>query len=287
MSNATVTIATSASTIRPQEAAHFGRLAKQWWDPKGSSAMLHRLNPVRLGFIRDAIDLHWGSDIESAQPLAGKSALDVGCGAGLLCEPLARLGAEVTGVDAAPENIVVATEHARGAGLLSPLPSGEGLGMGRARPATAGHPSPTPSLKGGGSVSYIPGELATLGLGQFDLATCMEVIEHVADKPAFIAQLAAHLAPEDGKGGGLLVMSSPNRTLASRALLVEGAEMLGLVPRGTHDWQDFITPDELRDLLAAAGLEVTQLKGISYSPAKGLHLSEEMTLNYILAARPR
>jgi 2-polyprenyl-6-hydroxyphenyl methylase/3-demethylubiquinone-9 3-methyltransferase len=112
----------------------------------------------------------------------------------------------------------------------------------------------------------------------------MEVIEHVADKSAFIAALAAHLVPDDGKGGGLLVMSTPNRTLASRALLVEGAEMLGLIPRGTHDWQDFITPDELRDLLAAAGLEVTRVKGIGYSPAKGLHLSEDMALNYVLTA---
>src|SRR3990170_6810664 len=109
------TVATA--TIRPEEAAHFAALAKDWWDPKGSSAMLHRLNPVRLGFIREAIDLHWGGDAESARPLAGKTALDVGCGAGLLCEPLARLGATVTGVDAAAENVAVARLHAEGSGL--------------------------------------------------------------------------------------------------------------------------------------------------------------------------
>ena len=106
-----------SATIREDEAAHFGKLAKDWWDPKGSSAMLHRLNPVRLGFIRAAIDAHWNADSRGVRPLAGKRALDVGCGAGLLCEPLARLGAAVTGVDAAQENVAVASAHAAGAGL--------------------------------------------------------------------------------------------------------------------------------------------------------------------------
>ncbi len=110
------------ATIRPAEAAHFGKLAADWWDPKGSSAMLHRLNPLRLGFIRAAIDAHWGGDARGVKPLTGMRALDVGCGAGLLCEPLARLGAAVTGVDAAKENIDVAKAHAEGSGLLKPLP---------------------------------------------------------------------------------------------------------------------------------------------------------------------
>lgn len=247
MSKATVTSETTLATIRPEEAAHFGKLARDWWDPKGSSAMLHRLNPVRLRFIRDAIDMHWAGDVETIKPLSGKTALDVGCGAGLLCEPLARMGGEVTGVDAAPENTQVAALHAEGAGL---------------------------------DIRYIPGELGTLGLGQFDLVTCMEVIEHVSDKSAFLAELAAHLAPD-----GLLVMSTPNRTLASRALLVEGAEALGAVPKGTHHWEDFVTPDELTDMLEATGLHVTQMKGIAYSVLKGLHVSDDMSLNYIFTAR--
>ena len=117
-----MTIATASTTIRPDEAKHFGKLAADWWDPKGSSVMLHKLNPVRLAFIRAAIDAHWRGDPRAAKPLAGRHALDLGCGAGLLCEPLARLGAAVTGVDAAEENIAVARDHAAGSGLLKPLP---------------------------------------------------------------------------------------------------------------------------------------------------------------------
>ena len=244
MSDATRTV---GATIRPGEAQHFGALAADWWDPKGSSAMLHRLNPVRLGFIREAIDRHWGGDVESVSPLAGKSALDVGCGAGLLCEPLSRLGAEVTGVNAAPENAAAAATHAEAAGL---------------------------------DIRYMAGELAALDLGRFDLVTAMEVIEHVADKPAFVAALESKLAD-----GGLLILSTPNRTPASRLLLVGAAEAVGAVPKGTHHWDDFVTPEELTDLLADAGLTVTATRGIAWRPGKGLHLSDEMSLNYILSAR--
>ena len=237
----------ATTTIRPDEAAHFGALAADWWDPKGSSAMLHRLNPVRMGFVRDAIDRHWGGDIESIAPLAGKSAVDVGCGAGLLCEPLSRLGAEVTGVDAAPENVAAAAAHAEAAGF---------------------------------DIRYMAGEIGTLDLGTFDLVTCMEVIEHVADKPAFVAALTAKLADD-----GLLILSTPNRTAASRLLLVGAAEAVGAVPKGTHHWDDFVTPEELTDLLGAASLTVTATRGIAYRPGKGLRLSDDMSLNYILAAR--
>jgi 2-polyprenyl-6-hydroxyphenyl methylase/3-demethylubiquinone-9 3-methyltransferase len=237
------------ATIRPEEAAHFAALAKDWWDPKGSSAMLHRLNPVRLGFIRTAIDLHWGGDVASVRPLAGKAALDVGCGAGLLCEPLARLGAEVAGVDAAMENIAAARHHAAGSGL---------------------------------AIDYRHGELAALGLGLFDLVTCMEVLEHVADKPAFVAGLAQHLAP-----GGLMVLSTPNRTPQSRLLLVGAAETLGMVPRGTHHWDDFVTPDELRELLSGAGLAMGEPAGMFFSPLHGLQLSDNLSLDFIVtASRP-
>ncbi|MGB3796608.1 MAG: bifunctional 2-polyprenyl-6-hydroxyphenol methylase/3-demethylubiquinol 3-O-methyltransferase UbiG [Alteraurantiacibacter sp.] len=249
MPDATVTSATSPVTIRPEEAAHFGALAAEWWDPKGSSAMLHRLNPVRLGFIRDAIDMHWGGDIEGARPLADKRALDVGCGAGLLCEPLSRLGADVTGVDASAENTQAAATHSDGAGL---------------------------------DIRYIPGELGSAGLGHFDLVTNMEVIEHVEDKQAFVVQLAAHLAP-----GGLMVLSTPNRTLKSRTLLVGAAEAMGAVPRGTHHWEDFVTPDELEVLLENAGLVMGQPRGIAFSVSKGLHLSDDLSLNYIVTARHR
>ncbi len=236
--------ATSRATIRPEEAAHFGRLAADWWDPNGSSAMLHKLGPVRLAFLRDAIDAHWGGDSRGVRPLAGRRALDVGCGAGLLAEPLARLGAAVTGVDAAEENIAVASAHAAGGGL---------------------------------AIDYRCGDVAELGLAGFDLVTSMEVIEHVADKPAFLAALKAALAP-----GGLMVLSTPNRTTKSRLLMVEGAERLGLVPRGTHHWDDFVTPDELRDLLAGVGLAMGEPRGIAWSPLKGLHLSDDLALNYIV-----
>lgn len=233
-------------TIRPEEAAHFGALAREWWDPKGSSAMLHRLNPVRLGFVRAAVDVHWGGDIASRAPLSGKTALDVGCGAGLLCEPLARLAAEVTGVDAAPENVQAAAAHAERSGL---------------------------------DIRYMAGDVGTLDLGQFDLVTSMEVIEHVADKAAFVSALADTLAP-----GGLMVLSTPNRTVKSRVLLVEGAELTGMIPRGTHHWDDFITPEELGELLTDAGLTMGEPQGIAFSPTKGLHLSEDMALNYIVTA---
>jgi 2-polyprenyl-6-hydroxyphenyl methylase/3-demethylubiquinone-9 3-methyltransferase len=245
MSNATS--ARPAGTIRPGEAAHFGKLAAEWWDPTGSSAMLHKLNPVRLGFIRAAIDAHWGGDSRGLKPLAGKSALDVGCGAGLLCEPLARLGASVTGVDAAEENVAAARLHAEGSGL---------------------------------TIEYRHGDVAELGLTGFDLVVSMEVLEHVADKAAFIAALAAaHGA------GGLMIFSTPNRTPQSRLLLVEGAERLGAIPRGTHHWDDFVTPDELRELLADAGLTMGAPRGIAWSPGQGLHLSDNLALNYIVTAQ--
>jgi 2-polyprenyl-6-hydroxyphenyl methylase/3-demethylubiquinone-9 3-methyltransferase len=241
MSNATM-----ATTIRQGEAAHFGALAADWWDPKGSSAMLHRLNPVRLGFIREEVDGHWRGDRAAVKALARKRALDAGCGAGLLCEPLARLGAEVTGIDAAHENIAAARAHAEAMGL---------------------------------EIDYRQGEIGALGLGDFDLVCALEVIEHVADKPAFLSALAAALKPD-----GLMVLSTPNRTLQSRLLLVGAAERLGAIPRGTHHWDDFVTPGELRELLEAAGLTMGEPRGIAWSPARGLHLSDDTSLNFIVTA---
>lgn len=241
----------SIATIRPEEAAHFGKLAVEWWNPAGSSAMLHKLNPVRLSFVRDSIDAHWRGDSHELKPLAGKTALDVGCGAGLLCEPLARLGAGVTGVDAAEENIAAARLHAEGSGL---------------------------------AIEYRHGDVAQLGLRHFNLVTSMEVLEHVADKAAFIGALAAALAPAKEDRGGLMILSTPNRTPQSRLLLVEGAERLGMVPRGTHHWDDFVTPEELQVLLTEAGLTMGPPRGIAWSPTKGLHLSDNLALNYIVTA---
>ena len=234
-------------TIRPDEAAHFGALAADWWDPDGTSAMLHRINPVRLRFVREAIDRHWGGDPRGLKPLAGRSVLDVGCGAGLICEPLARLGGEVTGVDAAPENTAAAAAHAEAMGL---------------------------------DIRYLSGELATLDLSTFDLVTCLEVIEHVADKPAFLRALVQRMEKD-----GLLVLSTPNRTATSRLLLSGAAEAVGAIPHGTHDWHDFVTPDELVNMLEAEGLSVTERSGLAWRPDKGLHLSDDTSLNYIVSAR--
>ncbi|TXC74063.1 bifunctional 2-polyprenyl-6-hydroxyphenol methylase/3-demethylubiquinol 3-O-methyltransferase UbiG [Sphingorhabdus soli] len=237
------------TSIVPAEAEHFGSLAADWWDPKGSSAMLHRLNPVRLRYIREAIDHHWGIDDTERHPLAGRSALDVGCGAGLLAEPLARLGASVTGVDAAPENIDAARVHAAGQGL---------------------------------TIDYRSGDLASLNLRRFDLVTSMEVIEHVADPAAFVQALADRLAP-----GGLMVLSTPNRTTASKLLLVEAAERLGQVPRGTHDWDKFVRPEELTAMLEDAGLIVGDLRGLVPMPGRGFVLGDNHAINYLLTARYR
>ena len=233
------------TTINSAEAEHFGRLAADWWDPNGSSAMLHRLNPVRLQYLRERIDLHFGADERDRRPLAGRRVADVGCGAGLLAEPLARLGAEVTGVDAAAENIEAARAHALGQGL---------------------------------EIDYRAGGVEALS-GPYDLITSMEVVEHVADVPLFLEGLAGALAPD-----GLLVMSTPNRTAMSRLLLVGAAEALGRIPRGTHDWDKFLTPDELRTALEQAGMEVTDVTGLGWSPARGLRLSRDTSLNYLLTA---
>lgn len=240
-------LATQA-TIDPREAEHFGKLAADWWDPKGSSAMLHKLNPVRLGFIREQIDRHWSGNPKSTTPLAGKTALDVGCGAGLLCEPLARLGALVTGVDAAPENIEAARAHAARQGL---------------------------------SIAYRAGELAGIE-GAFDLVTAMEVVEHVSEPATFITQLAERLAP-----GGLMILSTPNRTGLSRLAMITLGEGLGAIPRGTHDWDKFLTPDELTAHLDANGLAAFDLRGLAFSPGKGIHLSDQTGLNYLIAARKK
>jgi 2-polyprenyl-6-hydroxyphenyl methylase/3-demethylubiquinone-9 3-methyltransferase len=235
----------AGTSIVPEEVEQFGRLAADWWDPNGRSAMLHKLNPVRLKYIRDRIDQHWQSDERSRTPLEGKTALDVGCGAGLLTEPLARLGAKVMGIDASPEVIAVAREHA--AVMLL-------------------------------DIDYRVSAVEKLG-GQFDLVTAMEVIEHVADPATFVKALARRLAP-----GGLLIMSTPNATARSRLMLIVIGEGLGRIPRGTHDFDKFIGPERMKLLLADAGLSCLDVDGIAWSPTRGLHLSDDLRLNYLVAA---
>lgn len=238
----------TTATIDPSEAAHFGRLAADWWNPHGESAMLHRLNPARLAYVRERIDVHFGTPHGERHPLAGRTALDVGCGAGLLSEPLARLGAAVTAIDAAPENIEAARSHAAEMGL---------------------------------TIDYRAGEVATLVAEErrFDLVTAMEVVEHVTDVPEFLKTLATLVKPD-----GLVIVSTPNRTIASRLAMITLGEGLRLIPRGTHDWHKFLTPEELEQKLSDAGLKIGDRRGLSFTPSRGFGLSDDLSLNYLLAA---
>src|SRR4028118_788790 len=208
-------MAETSSSVVAQEVEQFANLAGDWWDPDGASAMLHKLNPVRLAYIRDRINQHWSLDEQSRRPLEGRTALDVGCGAGLLAEPLARLGATVTAVDAAPELIEAAREHAAGQKL---------------------------------EIDYRASTVEAVE-GHFDLITAMEVIEHVADPAAFARSIAQRLAPD-----GLAILSTPNATPWSRLMMITLGEGLGHIPDGTHDFDKFIAPDRLKQLLADAGL---------------------------------
>jgi 2-polyprenyl-6-hydroxyphenyl methylase/3-demethylubiquinone-9 3-methyltransferase len=235
------------ATIDPREAEHFGKLAADWWNPRGSSAMLHRLNPARLGYVREAVDAHWGSDSASFTPLAGRTAIDVGCGAGLLTEPLARLGAKATGLDAAPENIGAARAHAAASGL---------------------------------DIEYIAGGIENLAGREFDLVVSMEVVEHVADTRSFAQGLADALAD-----GGLLILSTPNRTMLSHLAMITVGEGTGMIPKGTHDWRQFLRPEELTELLEGVGLVVSETCGLTFSPARGFVLGADTSMDYLVTAR--
>ena len=233
------------TSVVQSEVSQFASHAGDWWNPRGSQAMLHRLNPVRLGYIRDWIDQHWQCDECGRRPLEGKRALDVGCGAGLLAEPLARLGAQVTAIDPAEELIAAAREHAAGQGL---------------------------------AIDYRASAIEKLE-GEFDLITAMEVIEHTADPQQFLHDLAKRLVPN-----GLLILSTPNATAWSKLITITLAEGFGAIPKGTHDFDKFIAPERMKQLLANAGLKCLDVEGLAFSPTRGLHLSEDLRLNYLVAA---
>jgi 2-polyprenyl-6-hydroxyphenyl methylase/3-demethylubiquinone-9 3-methyltransferase len=240
----------SAGTIDDGEVAHFARLAGQWWDPRGAWATLHRFNPVRLGYIRDRAAAHFDRDPARLDSLKGLRILDIGCGGGILCEPLARLGAEVTGIDPVADSIAAAQHHAAAAGLTIDY-----------RCTTA------EDLAQSGEV--------------FDIVLAMEVVEHVADFNLFIEQAAALVKP-----GGLMFVATINRTIKSFGLLIVGAEyILRWIPRGTHQWDKFITPDELEIALERSGLREIHETGVIYNLfADRFQLSTDMDANYMIVA---
>jgi 2-polyprenyl-6-hydroxyphenyl methylase / 3-demethylubiquinone-9 3-methyltransferase len=237
------------STVDPAEVERFSRIAEEWWDPTGKFAPLHRLGPVRIGFIRDRAAAHWSRDALSGAPLQGLSVLDVGCGGGLLSEPMARLGATVTGLDASARNIAVAALHAERQGL---------------------------------DIDYRQGTAEALarGDGRFDIVLALEIVEHVADVDLFLASCSRLVKP-----GGLLFLSTLNRTAKAWALAIAGAEyVLGWLPRGTHDWKKFLKPSEVVRGLEAGGIDTKEIVGVVYSPfSRAWSLNRtDLDVNYML-----
>ncbi len=242
------------TTVDPVEVDRFARIAGEWWDPAGKFAPLHRLNPVRIGYVRDRIAGHWRRDALSGAPLAGLTLVDVGCGGGLLCEPMRRLGAAVTGIDAASDNIDVAASHAGRQGLAIDY-----------RRSTAE---------------------ALVSAGQrFDVVLALEIVEHVADADLFLRSCSQLVKP-----GGLLFLSTLNRTAKAWALAIAGAEyVLGWLPRGTHDWRKFLKPSEVARSLRAGDLDVQEIVGVVYSPlSRTWSLNRtDLDVNYMLYATAR
>jgi 2-polyprenyl-6-hydroxyphenyl methylase/3-demethylubiquinone-9 3-methyltransferase len=240
----------SSTTLDPDEVARFAKLAADWWDTKGPFAPLHRITPTRLTYIRDQICAHFGRDPKMPPSLSGLTVLDIGCGGGLVAEPLTRLGADVTGIDPAQETIEAAKTHAQGAGL---------------------------------DIAYRAATAETLADEgkQFDAVLLLEVVEHVPDVPAFLKRLAPLVKP-----GGVMILSTLNRTLKAYALAIVGAEyVLRWVPVGTHQWERFVRPEELKSALSAAGLTPSGTKGMVYNPLTDVwSLSGDTDVNYFATA---
>jgi 2-polyprenyl-6-hydroxyphenyl methylase/3-demethylubiquinone-9 3-methyltransferase len=244
-----------ASSIDPAEVERFSRIAAEWWDPHGKFAPLHRFNPTRLSFVRQQALARFGRDPSERRPFEGLTLLDIGCGGGLLSEPMRRLGFAVTGVDAAPRNVATAAAHAAEQGLEIDY---------RAATAEA---------------------LVAEGAGPFDVILNMEVIEHVADPQAYLRSCVRLLAP-----GGLMIVATLNRTLKAFALAKLGAEhVLRWLPVGTHDWSRFLKPDELRGFLAGEAVEVEGPVGVVFDPLSGRwSQSTDVAVNYMMTVvRPR
>ena len=240
----------TGGSIDREEVARFESIAATWWDERGPMRVLHRFNPVRLGYVRDAACRHFGRDATAPFPLKGLSLVDVGCGGGVLSEPLARLGAEVTGLDPAPTNVAVARAHAEAEGVAVDY-RGETI------------------------------EAVVAAGARFDIVLVMEVVEHVADRDAFLRTACRAVKP-----GGLLFAATLNRTLRSFALAIVGAEyVLGWLPRGTHDWEKFVTPAELTRAVESGGLAVTDTTGVVYNPLGDTwRASRDTAVNYMIAA---
>jgi len=241
----------TAASIDSDEIAKFAAMAEAWWDPEGKFRPLHRFNPVRLAFIRDRLCARFGRDPRQDRSLKGLKLLDVGCGGGLLCEPLARLGADVTGLDAAERNTAVAALHAEESGL---------------------------------KIDYRHGSVEELAQGQvrFDAVLNMEVVEHVADVSSFLGASAALVRP-----GGLMILATLNRTPKAFLLAIVGAEyLLRWLPRGTHDWRRFVRPSELARALRGAGMDIEEMTGVAYNPlADSWRLApRDLDVNYMLVA---
>jgi 2-polyprenyl-6-hydroxyphenyl methylase / 3-demethylubiquinone-9 3-methyltransferase len=245
---------TKTTTIDTDEIARFTALAETWWDPNGAMKPLHKFNPVRLACIRNEVIDHFGLDGTQRRPFEGLSFLDIGCGAGLLSEPMARLGATVTGADASERNIGIAKIHAEGSGLEIDY------------------------------VSTTAEALADAGQ-QFDVVLNMEVIEHVADVPLYLKSCARLVKP-----GGLMFLATLNRTAKAFALAIVGAEyVLGWLPKGTHTYDKFLTPEEITTMLTREGLSLKDKTGVTYSPLKDeWGKSRDMSVNYmVLAQKPK